>query len=80
MVNFRDKDQREIDLLIEADGLLHPVQCKRSAAPGRDALAGMRALANAGAKLGPGAVVCLVAEPVALQGDPAVTAPPAWVL
>jgi predicted AAA+ superfamily ATPase len=80
MYYFRDKDQREVDLLIEADGLLHPVECKRSASPGRDVLAGMRALANAGARVGPGAVVCMVAEPVPLQAQPRVTALPAWVL
>lgn len=80
MYYFRDKDQREVDLLIEADGLLYPVECKRSAAPGRDALAGMRALANAGGHVGPGAVVCMVAEPVPLQAEPRVTALPAWVL
>jgi hypothetical protein len=80
MYYFRDKDQREVDLLIEADGLLHPVECKRSASPGRDVVAGMRALANAGAPVGPGAVVCMVAEPVPLQAEPRVTALPAWVL
>ena len=37
-------DEAATDLLIEADGRLHPVEIKKTATPGRDALAGMRAL------------------------------------
>lgn len=80
MYYFRDKDQREIDLLIEADGLLYPIECKKSAAPGRDALAGMAALAHHGAALGPGAVVCMASEVIPLQAQPRVNAVPAWLL
>jgi len=80
LYHYRDKDQREIDLLIEADGLLHPVECRKSAAPGRDALAGITALAHRGAALGPGAVVCMVPNVVPLQAQPRVTAVPAWLL
>jgi hypothetical protein len=80
MYYFRDKDQREVDLLIEADGMLYPVECKRTAAPGRDALSGIQALAHRGAALGPGAVVCMVPEPIPLPSEPRVTAVPAWLL
>jgi hypothetical protein len=78
--HYRDKDRREVDLLIEADGLLYPIECKKSAAPGRDALAGIAALAYQGAALGPGAVVCMVPEHVPLQAEPRVSAVPAWLL
>lgn len=80
MYYFRDKDQREVDLLIEADGHLHPIECKKSASPGRDALAGTSALAHHGAALGPGAVICMVPEVVPLQAEPRVSAVPAWLL
>ena len=77
---FRNKDQREVDLLIEADGLLHPVEIKKSASPGRDALAGMLSLHGLGVPLGPGAVVCMVPQATALSREPQVIAWPAgWL-
>ena len=35
---YRDKDKREIDLLIYEDGVLYPVEIKKSASPGREAI------------------------------------------
>ena len=32
---YRDRDQREIDLVIEADGTLRPVELKKTARPSR---------------------------------------------
>jgi hypothetical protein len=64
---YRDKDQREIDLMIEADGVLHPIEIKKTAVPGRDALRGIAALAGLGAPVGPGAVLCLAPEPMPLS-------------
>jgi predicted AAA+ superfamily ATPase len=77
---FRNKDQREIDLLIEADGRLHPVEIKKTATPGRDALAGMRALHGPGAPLATGALVCMVEQPLPLSREPEVLAWPAGML
>jgi uncharacterized protein len=77
---FRNKDQREVDLLIQADGLLHPVEIKRSANPGADALAGIKSLHNMGVPLGTGAVVCMVQKPVALLSEPQVLAWPAGLM
>ena len=77
---FRNKDQYEIDLLIDADGLLYPVEIKKSASPGRDALRGINALAKLGVALGPGAVLCMVPESVPLGGTPSVVAVPAGLL
>lgn len=77
---FRNKDQREIDLLIEADARLYPVECKKSASPGPDALAAGRSLQQLGVAVGSGAVVCLVPQAVPLSSKPRVTALPAlWL-
>lgn len=77
---FRNKDQREIDLLIEADGRLYPVECKKSASPGPDALAAGRSLQQLGVAVGSGAVVCLVPQAVPLSSKPRLTAVPAlWL-
>ena len=64
---FRNKDQREIALLIESDGKLYPVECKKSASPSREALQGMVALANLGIDVGPGAVICLAPQLLPLR-------------
>lgn len=33
MYYYRDKDKREIDLILESDGLLHPIEIKKSSNP-----------------------------------------------
>ena len=77
---FRNKDQREVDLLIEADGLLHPVEIKKTASPGRDTLAGIQSLHTLGVPLAAGAVVCMVDQAVPLLREPQVIAWPAgWM-
>ena len=60
--HFRDKDQVELDLLIEQDGLLHPVEIKKSARPGQRDLRAFARLASLGVPVGPGTLVCLCAE------------------
>ena len=78
---FRDKDGREVDLLIERDNTLHPVEIKKSASPGRSASRGFSVLERLGgstANIGSGAIVCLRESPVAL--DSRVTAIPAAYL
>lgn len=75
---FRNKDQREVDVLIERDGVLYPVECKKSASPSRDALAGVSALERLGVPVGPGAVICMV--PSLLPLSRKVTAIPVGVL
>jgi uncharacterized protein len=77
---FRNKDQREVDLLIEANGLIHPVEIKKSANPGADALAGIKTLHSMGVPLGTGAVVCMVAQPIPLLSQPQVLAWPAGLI
>jgi predicted AAA+ superfamily ATPase len=63
---YRDKDQVEIDLLLEQDGTLYPLEFKKTAAPGRDAARGFRTLERLGRPVGPGGVVCLARESVPL--------------
>ena len=56
---FRNRDQQEIDLLIERDGNLHGVEFKKSAAPGEGAVAGIKAGVKLGLPIGSSAVVCM---------------------
>ncbi len=72
---WRTKEGKEVDVLLEEDGGLHPVEIKLSAMPSRRDLRGIDALARSGAELGHGALICMTREPVALRAD--VTAMPA---
>lgn len=56
---YRDRDQKEIDLLIEQDGCLYPVEFKKSASPSMNAARNFLSLEKLGYMIGPGAVVCL---------------------
>ena len=42
---YRDKDQKEIDLLILHDGTLYPIESKKSASPGKDSVKQFKVLA-----------------------------------
>jgi len=55
----RDKDRKEIDLLIVQDEIVYPLEFKKSAAPGKDAVRNFKLLKNAGLKAAQGAVICL---------------------
>ncbi len=60
---MRDKDMREIDLLIVRDGVCHPVEIKKTAMPrAGDIHLGM--CEKTGMPVGHGAVVCLAATPL----------------
>lgn len=75
---YRDKDGREIDLVILLDGKLHPVEIKKTAGLARDAVRTFRALGRSSRPVGPGAVLCL--NPRALPLDAMNTSIPVGVL
>lgn len=63
---YRDKDGREIDLVLVQNGKLHPVEIKKSATPGSDSYGTFGTLDRLGNKTGEGGVVCLSRELVPL--------------
>ena len=75
---YRDKDGREIDLLISHDGRLWPVEIKKSALVREADTAAFRTLAGRGIQTGHGAVVCLSAERMPLNREVDVI-PVGWV-
>jgi predicted AAA+ superfamily ATPase len=56
---FRDTDRREIDLILERNMTLYPVEIKKSANPGRRAVKHFNVLEKTGRAIGSGAVICL---------------------
>lgn len=71
---YRDKDQKEIDLLIVQDEVIHPLEFKKSATPGRDSVRHFRTLAKLDRPIGPGCVICLAESSLPLA-DGVVTIP-----
>ena len=68
---YRDKDKKEIDLIIYENGVLYPIEIKKSASPGKDAIKHFGVLesvtepekfgelSQTKMKIGNGAVVCM---------------------
>ena len=56
---YRDKDQREIDLVIEKDGVLYPVEIKKSSRPSLDMAKSFAVLNKIpGKTVGTGCILC----------------------
>jgi hypothetical protein len=64
---YRDKENREIDLVIYADGVFHPVEIKKTASPGRDDIRHFHVLEKLGVTVGAGAVICLTEQSLPLS-------------
>lgn len=56
---YRDKDTNEIDLVIESDGKLHPLEIKKSTNPGTELVSAFRVLDKGTVPRGNGAILCL---------------------
>lgn len=56
---YRDKDQKEVDLLIIQDGVIYPLEFKKSASPGKDSARNFQILEKLKTPIGPGGVICL---------------------
>lgn len=68
---YRDKDQKEIDLLIYQNGILSPIEIKKAASPGKTAIKNFKVLEPVTRKdtfgdleslkveIGTGSVICM---------------------
>ncbi|MCR4819023.1 MAG: ATP-binding protein [Fretibacterium sp.] len=56
---YRDRDANEIDLIMESDGELHPIEIKKSTNPGVGIAAAFKILDKGSVPRGTGAVLCL---------------------
>jgi predicted AAA+ superfamily ATPase len=64
---YRDKDKREIDLIQEQDGVIYPIEIKKSASPKKEAVKHFYVLEKSGVNVGRGAVICMIKEPMPLD-------------
>ena len=56
---FRDSKMREIDLVIEENGVLYPIEIKKTASPDKSAVKAFSVLKSAGRQVRNGAVICM---------------------
>ncbi len=56
---YRDKSSNEIDLILESDGQLHPIEIKKSVNPPTQIMKAFRLLDKASLPRGTGAIICL---------------------
>ena len=59
---YRDKDCNEIDMVIESDGELHPIEIKKSTSPSEKIISAFKVIDKASTPRGTGAILCLREE------------------
>ena len=55
---YRDKEKNEIDIIIEQNGKLHPIEIKKSASPTKDMISNFKVLEKLG-NVGEGGLICM---------------------
>lgn len=76
---YRDKDAKEVDILIELNGTLYPVEIKKTSNPGKEHIQHFSVLEKIkGVTVGNGGVICLYDKSVHIN-DKNVTIPVAWL-
>lgn len=64
---YRDNNGKEIDLLIRDNGKLYPIEIKKSADPGKNALKNFSVLSSFNEEIGEGAVLCMSSMTIPLD-------------
>ena len=64
---YRDTNQKEIDLLIFYDNTVYPVEIKKSANPGKEAIKNFDVVNKFGVNVGTGIVLCMVENIMAID-------------
>ena len=75
---YRDKDTNEIDMVVEADGELHPLEIKKSTNPGTELASAFKVLDKGSVPRGAGAILCLREELSAIDRSTFIL--PIWMI
>ena len=78
MYYYRDKDAREIDIVLEQNGELNPIEIKKSANPAPEILRSFSVLEKTGLNRGKGAVICMKMDLSAFDQENFII--PVWLL
>lgn len=66
---YRDKDKREIDLILKQDGQLYPIEIKKSASPKKEAIRHFSVLEKSDVNVGRGVVICMIKDLLPLDSN-----------
>jgi len=66
---YRDANQNEVDIILEQDGTLYPIEVKKSMNPGTNDCKSFKELSKLKKKVGLGAVLCLCKERTAINRE-----------
>jgi len=75
---YRDKNSKEIDMVIESDGMLHPFEIKKSASPGTELAGAFKVLDSGSVPRGVGAILCTKEEFSAIDRSTLIV--PIWMI
>ena len=78
MYYYRDKDAKEIDIILEHDGVLNPIEIKKSSNPGSELVKVFALLDKASTPRSKGAVICIKPELSAIDRDNYIV--PIWLI
>jgi len=75
---YRDKDSKEIDMVIEQDGVLHPIEIKKSVKPENKMISAFEVLDKGSVPRGKGAILCMRPELSAIDSENYIV--PIWMI
>jgi predicted AAA+ superfamily ATPase len=75
---YRDSNSNEIDMVIESDGTLHPLEIKRSVNPGTELIHAFHLLDKASVPRGSGAILCMRPKLSAINSENFIV--PIWMI
>lgn len=75
---YRDKDSKEIDMVIEQDGVLHPIEIKKNVNPESKMITSFAVLDKGSVPRGKGAIVCMRPELSAVNSENYIV--PIWMI
>jgi predicted AAA+ superfamily ATPase len=75
---YRDKDAKEIDIVLEHDGVLNPIEVKKSSNPGAELIRVFHLLDRSSTPRSKGAVICMKPVLSAIDRDNYIV--PVWMI
>ena len=75
---YRDNDNKEVDMILEIDGELHPLEIKKTASPSPELSRFFKVLDKASLPRGTGAIICTKQELSAIDRSTAIV--PVWTI
>ena len=78
MYYFRNKDAKEIDIVLEHDGVLNPIEIKKSSNPSSELTKVFELLNKSSTPTSKGAVICMKPKLSAIDQDNFIV--PVWII